>query len=78
MERVVFRFIVWSESILFTCFKLRDFFFEFLERFKSKIDSGLFGEKSIADKQALTLSEMIYQFTDKTNQDISLINNKIR
>ena len=54
-------------------------FVEFLEKFKSKIDSGFFGEKdnSITLKQALTLSEMIYQFAEKTNQNITLINTSL-
>jgi hypothetical protein len=50
-------------------------FVEFLEKFKSKIDSGFFGGEANTVKQAFTLSEMIYQFTEKTNQNISSINN---
>jgi hypothetical protein len=46
---------------------------EFLEKFKSRIDSGFFGEKKIGDLQAFTLSDLIYQFTERTSQNLTVI-----
>ena len=51
-------------------------FVEFLEKFKSKIESGAYGEvnKPEALKATSYLSEMICLFLEKTTQDISKVN----